>query len=630
MLNFTKKSEVKKAIGSERELVNSYKKYELEMKGSLESYLNEFKNVSFDNEALKTMLLNNFDNAIMQLDNNLLDIDSVNNVIDILDSQGNISASDVETYNKLSEKTRKDLELTQNFIQKTMNCFENVSITGKKKSIAVLEDCKKTILSDFPFTNVVVAPKEEKVTKKPELKTKSIQKNFDYSSSDLLCFFPKSPNDNLVLSTIQNNYKISFKNTTATIYIEDEDFHISLNTPGVQISNTNTNNILFVSHSGMKYTIITNNQIEIPSFIQVSKISKNEDFLEVEISRNYLTLNVKDNVLNFDGEDSESDETIISNNVKNENEECIKTHPNIYEIIPENSEVNDNNDITNINNIAVAANPVSTQVAPQEQINIQEPVLTQVSTPVSAQQQAATIAQVSTPVSTQPQTSTIAQMTAPVSAQSQTSIDAQVSTPVASQLQAAIVAPTPAPASITTEPTPVSIPVSEQVNEIVNAPVQQINTATNENAPNGKHSASESNDEIADNDTLIISDSNKTVILPYKISDLQQKMQKNKNYKSLRDVVDKEYTIPIDTFKNPVKSRFREAFQLIKKKEHGSLKEAVGLGFELMFQSNLNPAVIAACKDLDELDIYLDCLDDNELDKFSCFKILYTVPPSKH
>ena len=47
----------------------------------------------------------------------------------------------------------------------------------------------------------------------------------------------------------------------------------------------------------------------------------------------------------------------------------------------------------------------------------------------------------------------------------------------------------------------------------------------------------------------------------------------------------------------------------------GSLKEAIELGFELMFQSDLNPAVIAACKDLDELDIYLDCLDDNELEE---------------
>ena len=29
------------------------------------------------------------------------------------------------------------------------------------------------------------------------------------------------------------------------------------------------------------------------------------------------------------------------------------------------------------------------------------------------------------------------------------------------------------------------------------------------------------------------------------------------------------------------------------------------------------------------VDIYLDCLDDNELDKFSCFKIKYNVKPTK-
>ena len=48
-----------------------------------------------------------------------------------------------------------------------------------------------------------------------------------------------------------------------------------------------------------------------------------------------------------------------------------------------------------------------------------------------------------------------------------------------------------------------------------------------------------------------------------------------------------------------------------------------------MFQSNLNPAIIAACKSLKELDIYLDCLDENELDKFSCFNIVYNVNPTK-
>ena len=88
--------------------------------------------------------------------------------------------------------------------------------------------------------------------------------------------------------------------------------------------------------------------------------------------------------------------------------------------------------------------------------------------------------------------------------------------------------------------------------------------------------------------------------MPYRVIDLEKKLKDNKKYKSLQDVIKNEYTLPLETFKNPTKSRFREAFQLIKKKEHGSLKEAI-----------------------------LDCLDDNELDKFSCFNIEYNVPPTK-
>ena len=52
------------------------------------------------------------------------------------------------------------------------------------------------------------------------------------------------------------------------------------------------------------------------------------------------------------------------------------------------------------------------------------------------------------------------------------------------------------------------------------------------------------------------------------------------------------------------------------------------LGIELMFETNLHPAIISACKNLEELDIYLDCLEDNELEKFSCFKIIYKSLPT--
>ena len=46
-----------------------------------------------------------------------------------------------------------------------------------------------------------------------------------------------------------------------------------------------------------------------------------------------------------------------------------------------------------------------------------------------------------------------------------------------------------------------------------------------------------------------------------------------------------------------------------------------------MFKYNLNPIIIAACRNLEELDIYLDCLDENELFDFNCFKIRFEVAP---
>ena len=76
-----------------------------------------------------------------------------------------------------------------------------------------------------------------------------------------------------------------------------------------------------------------------------------------------------------------------------------------------------------------------------------------------------------------------------------------------------------------------------------------------------------------------------------------------------------------------MKARFKEAFNLMRYRENKSFTESLMLGLELMFESNLHPAIISACRNLQELDIYLDCLDDNELEKFSCFKIVYKAMP---
>lgn len=514
MINFSKKTDLKSVLLQEKNVVNYYNQFESNIKESLETYIDEFKDVSFDNEVLKTMLLNNFASAVIQVDNNIQNIQSLVNIIEILEKQDEVTQTDIDTYNKLASKVDNDIELLQNFLCQTISSFDNVPINGKKKTITTLNNCKEQLLKKIDVSEIEKAS-EEKVTKQSaKSATKTIKKKMDVSSSDLLCFFPKSKSDSLVISTVQENYKISFTDEVANIYIEDEDFNLSLKTAGVQISNSNTNNILFVSHTDSKYTIITNSQIELPRFIQVSKIAKNDDFLEVEITNQALGLNIKNSIINFENE-AEVEEQVVQKTTK------ATSNKKIDDIFG------------HLDNLHTLEDSKTNVVEEPKEI-----VTNKIYEPIPTKEVAETV-----------------------------------------------------------EDSNIKIQPAE--------------------------------DEVKDNNTLIISDSNQNVVLPYKVIDLEKKLKDNKKYKSLQDVIKNEYTLPLETFKNPTKSRFREAFQLIKKKEHGSLKEAIELGFELMFQSDLNPAVIAACKDLDELDIYLDCLDDNELDKFSCFNIEYNVPPTK-
>lgn len=132
-----------------------------------------------------------------------------------------------------------------------------------------------------------------------------------------------------------------------------------------------------------------------------------------------------------------------------------------------------------------------------------------------------------------------------------------------------------------------------------------------------------------DNRILTISEKDNKVYLPYYITDLESILEENKNYNSIDEIIENKYIYPLDKYKSSILSRFKEAFKLIKEKEKGSFREALGLGFELMNNYKLHPAVIAACRNEDELDIYLDCLEENELDSFQIFDIKFEVPPAK-
>lgn len=133
---------------------------------------------------------------------------------------------------------------------------------------------------------------------------------------------------------------------------------------------------------------------------------------------------------------------------------------------------------------------------------------------------------------------------------------------------------------------------------------------------------------IEDNLVLTISEKNGNVYLPYLVDDLKKiLLEQPDKYSSLKDLINKKYIIPIKYYKNSSFARFREAYKLVRERENGSISQALNLAFELLFNYNLNPAIISACKNIDELDIYLDCLADNEIDDFYCFDIVYEVPP---
>ena len=132
---------------------------------------------------------------------------------------------------------------------------------------------------------------------------------------------------------------------------------------------------------------------------------------------------------------------------------------------------------------------------------------------------------------------------------------------------------------------------------------------------------------LVDN-TLIISEVRKEVILPYNLENVKLYFKNNLNkYSSIEQVIKENYTFPISHFKPFAVSRFREAYKLIKKRENGSRLNALSLAFEMLVNYNVHPAIIASCKNVDELDIYLSCLDDNQLEDFDKFKIRYEIPP---
>lgn len=543
-------------ITKEMALIDGLQLSQNSLKNYINTYVEEISTTFANDEVFKNMLLASLETALLQIGINTQDLTNLYNILDIILSQKTSLKDNVEQYNKLFTKVEKNINIVREILQKTINSFEqlsaisNKSIAPSKESKARLDEAKQAIMGT------------EKKTRAKKNISRNIKEITDKASSDLLCFFPKSDNDILAISTVQDTYKVMFDEEVATVYIEDDNFNFTLKTVGVQISNSE--NVLLISRETSGYFIITNMPIEVPSYINVSRIDRNKNFIEIGINNTSLSIAVTKNEITFSDE-LEEPVTVKS---RAKHAKTVSVSPSEDEPLPKR--------LAEVQAQTIANQPIINQV-------FGEP-------------------QVVTPV-----------------------VQPQVQTPI---VQAPVQPPVVQP-QVSATPAPV-VQEDDVVEEKPVAKKKAKKPVKVEEEYDDEEDEEEDIDLMKDNDTLIISEEDNKVILPYKLSEVERQYKKNKKkYSSVKDLIQNEYIIPTDNFKNPIKSRFREAYQLIKKKEHGHLKEAIELGFELMFQSNLNPAVIAACKNLKELDIYLDCLDDNELDKFSCFNIVYNVPPSK-
>lgn len=136
-------------------------------------------------------------------------------------------------------------------------------------------------------------------------------------------------------------------------------------------------------------------------------------------------------------------------------------------------------------------------------------------------------------------------------------------------------------------------------------------------------------DNIYNNNILRICERENKVYLPYNNNEIKSYLtQFPEDYRSAEDVIKNEFILPLNHYiKHPVLSRFRETYSLIRDREAKSIMEAIKYSMNLMFTYELNPTIIAACKTQEQLENYLECLANNDLDNFKDFEIKFEIAP---
>lgn len=134
---------------------------------------------------------------------------------------------------------------------------------------------------------------------------------------------------------------------------------------------------------------------------------------------------------------------------------------------------------------------------------------------------------------------------------------------------------------------------------------------------------------LKDNLELIVSEEKQKVYLPYTRQEILNLLKEYpEDFESPEDVIEKEYIVDISIYnQHPYIARFREAYSLARNKEMKSILESFQFARSIMFRSDINPTIIAAVKSESQLEKYIECLDNNKLEDFNCFKIKFEVNP---
>ena len=122
--------------------------------------------------------------------------------------------------------------------------------------------------------------------------------------------------------------------------------------------------------------------------------------------------------------------------------------------------------------------------------------------------------------------------------------------------------------------------------------------------------------------TLIIT--KEKIILPFTTKQVETIFKSYPDkYTNLNQIIDSKFTLSTILYKKIILSKIIEVYKLMRVKNKYSLHKTFSICIEVIFNTYIFPAIITACKNLDELEIYLDCLEKNELNQYPCFKIIY-------